>query len=89
MSNTNNIEAKSENNEATKKSNKPSKSPKIIDFPPLPRVSSPQKLSRKNFDKHKISAALLKVTVYDKRIFLTFSAIKYIYILSEYLFTYL
>ena len=28
---------------------------------PLPRVYSPQKLSRKNFDKHKISTALLKV----------------------------
>ena len=27
---------------------------------PLPRVTSPQKLSRKNFDKHKISTALLK-----------------------------
>ena len=63
VSNTNNIETKSENNEATKKSNKRSKSPKIIDFPPLPRVTSPQKLSRKNFDKHKISAALLKVKV--------------------------
>ena len=30
-------------------------------FIPLPMVSSPQKLSRKNFDKHKISSALLKV----------------------------
>ena len=60
--NINDTENKSENDEQTGKTNKTSKSPKIIDFPPLPRVTSPQKLSRKNFDKHKISMALLKVT---------------------------
>ena len=31
---------------------------------PLPFVTSPQKLSRKNFDKHKISTALLKVDIF-------------------------
>ena len=61
-SNTENMKNTSEDNNETRKSSKTSKSTKIIDFPPLPLVTSPQKLSRKNFDKHKISTALLKVT---------------------------
>ena len=56
----NNITNKPENDDETRKSNKtPTKKDP---FPPLPLVNSPQKLSRKNFDKHKISTALLKVT---------------------------
>ena len=74
--NINDTENKSENDEQTGKTNKTSKSPKIIDFPPLPRVTSPQKLCRKNFDKHKISTALLKVT------FLLFGFSWHLYIIS-------
>ena len=37
---------------------------KTTQLQPLPMVNSPQKLSRKNFDKHKISAAYLRVSVY-------------------------
>ena len=42
---------------------KDAKLPKQEHLLPLPRVNSPQKLSRKNFDKHKISKALLKVII--------------------------
>ena len=69
---------KSEDDNETRKSSKTSKSTKIIDFPPLPLVTSPQKLSRKNFDKHKISTALLKVTLLYHEcsfIFMTFRCI--------------
>ena len=53
----------SKNEENEKEANKENKhkTSKKDQRLPLPMVNSPQKLSRKNFDKHKISAALLKV----------------------------
>ena len=46
---------------------------------PLPRVTSPQKLSRKNFDKHKISTALLKARSFYNAVLLSICHFKMYY----------
>ena len=46
---------------------------------PLPFVTSPQKLSRKNFDKHKISTALLKARSFYNAVLLSICHFKTFY----------
>ena len=46
---------------------------------PLPFVTSPQKLSRKNFDKHKISTALLKARSFYNAVLLSICHFKMYY----------
>ena len=46
---------------------------------PLPFVTSPQKLSRKNFDKHKISTALLKARSFYNAVLLSICHFKMFY----------
>ena len=48
---------------------------------PLPRVTSPQKLSRKNFDKHKISTALLKARSFYYAVPLSICHFKIFYVI--------
>ena len=55
--------SKNEENEKEANKENKNKTPKKDRLLPLPMVNSPQKLSRKNFDKHKISTALLKVNL--------------------------